>query len=380
MEGSNTSQLGELIKSNRNAILIGFVITLTATLILFRAELWIPIFSEGRFNPIVFATNTIGFMLAWLVITFLVARASVWVALGVFALLLVVIVCQEYLRLPLNNPISLPALILFWLGMSYVLLPDFIKKYRFVIGSLYGLMLVYFFIFRTSEAFEEVHLQLIGYFVTASASFTFVLWIYQQLNWLINLKLNQTHTELALLKSQIDPHFFFNTLNNLYGLVVEKSEQAPEVVLKLSDMMRYTIYEGKKDLVSLADEIDYLNAYIELHEIRYQKKVDIRFNQEVKGEVKVAPLLFIILLENAFKHGVESLTEQAFIHLELQADEKHVEFTIANNYEAPKRKRKAGIGLDNLKKRLAYIYPNKHQLKIERPVGIFRVKLNIQIH
>ena len=154
--------------------------------------------------------------------------------------------------------------------------------------------------------------------------------IYHQWREYEDLKAERSQAELAMLKSQINPHFFFNTLNNLYGLVVEKSPQAPEVVLKLSDMMRYTIYEGKKETVKLSDEMNYLQSYIELHRLRYQKQVDIQFTKEIGKDVMVAPLLFIILLENAFKHGVESLTEQAFIRLEVQADGSTVRFLIEN--------------------------------------------------
>ena len=96
-------------------------------------------------------------------------------------------------------------------------------------------------------------------------------WLFQQWKWLKTLESKKSKAELSLLKSQINPHFFFNTLNNLYGLTVEKSDDAPNVVLKLSDMMRYTIYMGKEDLVPLKDEVDYLQNYIELHKIRYQK-------------------------------------------------------------------------------------------------------------
>ncbi|MEM6346393.1 MAG: histidine kinase [Bacteroidota bacterium] len=379
-ESQNISQLRGLIKKNRKAIIIGLLISLIGTLALFSGRFWISFFVDGRFNPIIFATNFIGFLVAWLISSFLVARVSAYIVLGVFSLLLIVFVNQEYLALPINNLISIPSLILFWFGLSYVLLPKLIKKYVYIIASIYGVVILYFYVFRTANTFEEVHLPLIGYFITISASCTVILWIYQQLEWLISLQLNQTNTELALLKSQINPHFFFNTLNNLYGLVVEKSDQAPEVVLKLSDMMRYTIYEGKKDLVKLADEIAYLKAYIDLHKIRYQKKVDIHFDAKANGEIKVAPLLFIILLENAFKHGVENLTENAFVQLTLRTDGHQIQFEIKNNYDASNINDKPGIGLENLKKRLAYIYQHQYQLKIEQTGEIFKVKLNIQTH
>ena len=141
--------------------------------------------------------------------------------------------------------------------------------------------------------------------------------------------------------------------------------------------MRYTIYQGKEDFVLLKDEINYLENYIELHKIRYQKKVEIRFDHDVREGLKVAPLLFIILLENALKHGVEPLTENAYIHLDLKTLDHQILFTIENNYEPNAPNENAGIGLDNLKKRLAHIYPNRHELKIEKIEGIYRARLNL---
>ncbi|MDO6744920.1 histidine kinase [Tenacibaculum soleae] len=128
-------------------------------------------------------------------------------------------------------------------------------------------MPIYYFPFLKKHS--SISLKLIGVILFFILVFG---WIFQQWKWFKNKK---TKAELALLKSQINPHFFFNTLNNLYGLTVEKYDDAPDVLIRLSDMMRYTIYMGKEDLVPLKDEIEYLQNYIELHKIRYQKKVDI---------------------------------------------------------------------------------------------------------
>ena len=205
------------------------------------------------------------------------------------------------------------------------------------------------------------------------------LWGYEQWRWLKTLQADKGKAEVALLKSQINPHFFFNTLNNLYGLVVEKSDKAPDVILKLSDMMRYTIYEGKEDIVLLKDEINYLENYIELHKIRYQKKVEILFTHDVEEGLKVAPLLFIILLENAFKHGVEKMREHAFIHLQMQSQGNQLFFTIENNFDELDSNHSPGIGLDNLKQRLAYLYPNQHELIIEKKEAIYKAQLNLEL-
>ncbi len=209
--------------------------------------------------------------------------------------------------------------------------------------------------------------------------FFMLLWGYEQWRWLKTLQIDKGKAELALLKSQVNPHFFFNTLNNLYGLVVEKSDDAPEVILKLSDMMRYTIYKGKEDTVLLKDEINYLENYIELHKIRYQKKVDILFTHKVQEGLKIAPLLFIILLENAFKHGVEKIREHAFIRLKIQSEGKKLSFTIENNFNELTSNHKKGIGLDNLRKRLDYLYNNKYQLVIEKKETNYKVLLTLNL-
>jgi LytS/YehU family sensor histidine kinase len=204
-------------------------------------------------------------------------------------------------------------------------------------------------------------------------------WFYQQWKWMKTIESKKTKAELSLLKSQINPHFFFNTLNNLYGLVIEKSDDAPNVILKLSDIMRYTIYMGKEDFVPLKDEIEYLKNFIELHKIRYQKRVDIVFNHDYEIDYQIAPLLFIIPLENAFKHGVESLTEDAYIHINIKIDASIVHFDIENNFEARESSETAGIGIQNLKQRLKLLYPDKHKIKIDVKNSIYKLELKIKM-
>ncbi len=208
----------------------------------------------------------------------------------------------------------------------------------------------------------------------------FLVWVFEQWKWLQNLKAEKSKTELSLLRAQINPHFFFNTLNNLYALTVKNSKQAPEVILKLSDMMRYTIYEGEKETVKLQDEIDYLNNYIELHKIRYKKTVEITFNHSVDTNTTIAPLLYIILLENAFKHGIETLTENAFIHINLFEDDESIYFKIENNFDPKEANESTGIGLKNLKRRLSLLYNQKHELNIDKINNSYKTTLKISKH
>lgn len=199
------------------------------------------------------------------------------------------------------------------------------------------------------------------------------------INKIVRLKNEQTQAELLHLRSQLNPHFFFNTLNNLYGLTIKNSKQAPEVILKLSEMMRYTIYQGEKSSVSIKDEITYLKNYIELHKIRYKKSVLIAFNHTIDETLTLAPLLFINLLENAFKHGVDSLEEDAFIKMNLTNDPKVISFSIENNFEKTEKNQKGGIGLANLKRRLFLLYPQKHTLEFMSQNNIYKVILKISL-
>ncbi|MBX2871860.1 MAG: histidine kinase [Saprospiraceae bacterium] len=205
-------------------------------------------------------------------------------------------------------------------------------------------------------------------------------WAYRK--WLAYQQLKQEHAkaELALLRSQLDPHFFFNTLNNLYGLSVEGSKQAPQMILQLSDMMRYTLYEGTAEWVPLHRELEYLRKYIALHELRYHKSVDIDVQVDLgEEETKIAPLLLIVLLENAFKHGVEHLVNHAFLRVNLQAHQQALTFTVENNFDPSEKKGARGIGLQNLRKRLELLYPAKHHLEIQQQKDIFFAQLKLKL-
>ncbi|WP_425658865.1 sensor histidine kinase [Tenacibaculum ascidiaceicola] len=280
----------------------------------------------------------------------------------------------------IDNPITFIGIICIGLLFFSIIASKFFKKYALFTIAFYVLSLSYFVYTRVYIDDLKVYLQQEKEIKIILAIPFLVLifgWFFQQWKWLKTLEAKKSKAELSLLKSQINPHFFFNTLNNLYGLTVEKSDEAPEVVLKLSEMMRYTIYMGKEDLVSLKDEIDYLHNYIELHKIRYQKEVDIQFDYLKVLDYKVAPLLYIIALENAFKHGVEKLTENAYIHIKISTDDGIVSFEIENNFEKKETKQGMGIGLENLKQRLQLLYPRKHQLTIKSINSVYNLSLKL---
>ncbi|WP_282079118.1 sensor histidine kinase [Aquimarina algiphila] len=203
-------------------------------------------------------------------------------------------------------------------------------------------------------------------------------WIIRQIKSVIRLKNEKAQTELLHLKSQVNPHFFFNMLNNLYGWVEKDSKKAQELILKLSDMMRYSIYEGEKNLVPLDKEISYLKNYIELHKMRYHKKIEIQFDLDIEEEYKVMPLLFIILLENAFKHGVENLRENAYVHINMIAKKNEIHFIVENNFDNTELNNQPGIGLKNLKRRLELMYPEQHSLSFIIKEDVYKAELTLK--
>ncbi|HEU0126850.1 MAG TPA: histidine kinase, partial [Flavobacterium sp.] len=141
----------------------------------------------------------------------------------------------------------------------------------------------------------------------------------------------------------------------------------------LSDMMRYSIYEGEKESVTIGEEVEFLENYITLHKMRYHKEIMVDFNFDVDKRQKIAPLLFIILVENAFKHGVESLRNSAYIKMRLTNFQNNICFNIENNYE--KSGNKLGIGLKNMKRRLELMYPNCHELTFSAKENVYSVQL-----
>ncbi|MCM8568550.1 histidine kinase [Gramella jeungdoensis] len=206
-----------------------------------------------------------------------------------------------------------------------------------------------------------------------------VAWLVIQLKSLVVLKNESKRNELLHLQNQVNPHFFFNMLNNLYGVVGKDVEKAKSLILKLSELMRYSIYEGDKDQAKLCEEIMYLENFIELNRIRYHKNVDVRFDLNIENEeLRVMPLMFIVLVENAFKHGVENLRENPFVHIKLSSFKGVIDFEICNNFDKTVYQDNHGIGIKNLKRRLEIAYPKKHMLKIYQDESIFRAILQIE--
>ena len=223
-------------------------------------------------------------------------------------------------------------------------------------------------------------------FGIAFLSYLFVLfflvfrWILNQIKTIIDLKNEKTRTELLHLQSQVNPHFFFNMLNNLYGWIEKDSKKAQAMILDLSDMMRYSIYDGQKEQVTIQEEVDYLKKYISLHKSRYHKKIDVSFNTVIQdASYPVMPLLFIILLENAFKHGVENLRLGAYVNVNLVARKNQIRCSVENNFDPESEVVKTGIGLNNLRRRLELMYPKKHKLSLSKENDIYKAQLILEL-
>ncbi|MEO9891430.1 histidine kinase [Aurantibacter sp.] len=207
-----------------------------------------------------------------------------------------------------------------------------------------------------------------------------VAWLIKQLRLTLSIKSEMRKNEIQHLQSQVNPHFFFNMLNNIYGTIDKDAELAKQIVLKLSDLMRYSIYEGCKENVLLKDEVAFLKKYIYLHSIRYQKAIDVNVDVEIENDkLEIMPLLLIILVENAFKHGVEKLRENAYIHLYLKAIDKEIHFELENNFDETEVFEGNGIGISNLRRRLDLVYPDNYKLSIDKSISTYRATLNINL-
>lgn len=205
-------------------------------------------------------------------------------------------------------------------------------------------------------------------------------WYSQQLT-IQKITVEKLHAEVNFLRAQVNPHFLFNILNNLYALTLKKSSLAPDVVLKLSEMMEYMLYDCNDEKVLLEKEINCLHNYIELERLRFSAgaAIAVDINASPQGH-EIAPLLLLPLLENAFKHGLSRQTENSWLKVNITLNESILTAIIENSKPAAViHQGKGGIGLDNLQKRLELLYPDRHQLLLEDEKNVFKAKLVIEL-
>ena len=325
-------------------------------------------------------------------------HAGFWLS---FVLLFLVIygpVFNNYPWLFLSSIVMLPFTMLVVYSINYLFLPLFLKQKRyFLLGLLIFLILLLepplprLLVMRMSG--EEISFKnfldynlLPFYFETGLITFiAFSIKLFKERNReqeeKNQLEKQKLQAELDALKGQLNAHFLFNTLNNLYGLAKKKSEHAPAGILMLSDMLHFVLYECTQPTYPLQKELDFINIYIELEKLRYGERLKIEMEEDLKySDIRIAPLLLFPFVENSFKHGVSKKKDKVWIRIRVASSPHELKFEVENNrYLEPARdlRETGGLGLENVQKRLEILYPRQHSLHLKSDDSTFSVCLNI---
>lgn len=207
-------------------------------------------------------------------------------------------------------------------------------------------------------------------------------------NQLIEAQSEAEHSksELSLLQSQLSPHFLFNTLNNLYGLSISDHQKIPPLLLKLSELLRYSVYDASEVYVSLKDEVAYIKNYIEFEKIRIGDRLMLTTDIEtmIDPEIKIAPMLLIVFIENAFKHSKNTAAPEIFVDIALKIWGNSILFSIKNSYGKEDKEnymldKSGGVGLPNVNKRLQLLYPGAHELNVRTDEMFYTVELQLKM-
>jgi LytS/YehU family sensor histidine kinase len=202
----------------------------------------------------------------------------------------------------------------------------------------------------------------------------------KQEQMILYMQHQQLSSELNYLKVQLQPHFFFNTLNNIYSLVLQGSENAAPLIAKHADMMRFIIYDASVATVKLSQDVEFLRNYVEVEKIRYSSRMDILFEvQGINEEAQIEPLLMLPFIENTFKHGLREEINKGFVHIIISLVGKELSAQISNSKSGETVNSTSGLGLENVRKRLEILYPGKHSLKIDETDMNYEVLLTITL-
>ncbi len=223
-------------------------------------------------------------------------------------------------------------------------------------------------------------------FITPASLFppTFVLLAiqyYQKQQQVSELNEQKRAAELSALKHQLNPHFLFNTLNNLYTLALKKSDQTADAIARLSDILDHILYRCNAPFVSLEKELDLIESYVALEKIRYGQRVDVRLEKSLHQPTKIAPLLLLTFIENAFKHGVSQEVNQARIDISLVASDSDISFRVGNSIPSatpPEDQDREAIGLSNIRRQLELTYPKRHELTIKHTAHHYDLTLKLK--
>jgi len=289
---------------------------------------------------------------------------------------------------------------------NYFLIPKFLfnKKIKtFILFSFYSLVVSFylisliifpFLILSKSEvnfvtldkSFLDIYFLVVGLYaaILVAILIKLIKYSYERQHLHLQILKEKTAAELEALRSQINPHFLFNTLNNIYTLSLKKSDQTPDVVLKLSEMLDYLLYECNSDRVPLKKEINLIENYLYLQKIRYDKRLKTSFSiSGATSDQSIAPMLLLPFVENSFKHGAGKHREDAWIKIKMKIHEKSMIFEVKNSQVSTRKydaiPSSGGIGIANVRKRLELIYKKDHHLNITNSVRDFSVKLNINM-
>ncbi|MFK7773896.1 MAG: sensor histidine kinase [Saprospiraceae bacterium] len=323
-----------------------------------------------------------------------------WVLFGGIMLIIYSGFVGGYLKALAPTLVNLTGLIILTYVHLWYLLPQFFDKKNYLVyGVLVFILLLLTTLFRFIVGWEIV--RILGweladkftpdYFVGMIVTGLFLVLITIPLRLIENyfkkeeleqeLKTQQLEAELRFLKAQVNPHFLFNALNNIYSLSFTNSSQTPEMILKLSDMMSYMLYDCKTEKVKLTNEINYLHNFIALQQLKKEGELNIEFL--TKGDfsgIHITPMLFIPFFENAFKHGNLEDIQDGWLKSEMKVESGKLFFSIKNTTQKEKPKsEKGGVGLENVRARLNLLYPNRHKLEVGKKEGIFEVEIEVQL-
>jgi len=208
-------------------------------------------------------------------------------------------------------------------------------------------------------------------------------WVSELERELLEKEKQKTEVELKALKAQINPHFFFNTLNNIYSMALDKDERLPNTILQLSDLMRYFLFDSRDNFIPLEKELAVVMDYIALQRIRSDGllNIEVKSSGQVNNQ-RIAPLLLITFLENAFKHGAKGIPERSFVAVNTEIEKDRLTFSVENNkgmIDEIKTGEQGGLGLENIQRQLELLYPGKHHLTIKNTNDNFAVQLQLDL-
>jgi len=293
----------------------------------------------------------------------------------------------------------IPVFIIFSYPVSYMAIPKLLLKGKYLVflGALIcwltvgWFLSVWFLKHISAPVLDKMNMphgddyawQCFLCVMTTAACFTSLSlgkqWLLKQKEFL-QAQQEKITAELQLLKAQVHPHFLFNTLNNIYSFSLDGSPKTPELILKLSSLLSYMLYDCKAEEVRLEKEVEIMKNYIDLEKERYGDKIDISWN--VEGDIKdnfISPLLMLAFLENAFKHGASEQIEKPWMGVDISVANGILKFKIANSKNEYISHSNDGIGINNVKKRLEFLYPGKYELKINDEGDFFAVSLMVKL-